>query len=40
MALTTGGGLLEAMRTKKRRQELKHALGEEFRYIFQRKKNK
>ncbi len=38
MMITTGGGLLEALRTKQRRQELKQALGQEFSYIFRRKK--
>jgi membrane-associated protein len=38
MVLTTGGGLLEAMRTKSRRAALKHALKDEFRYFFKRSK--
>jgi len=38
MVITTGGGLLEAMRTKSRRAALKRALKDEFRYFFGRKK--
>jgi membrane-associated protein len=38
MVITTGGGLIEAMRTKSRRAALKNALKDEFRYFFQRKK--
>jgi membrane-associated protein len=38
MLLTTGGGLLEVMRTKSRRAALKQALKDEFHYFFKRKK--
>jgi membrane-associated protein len=38
MAITTGGGLLEVMRTKSRRAALKNALRDEFNYFFKRKK--
>jgi len=38
MVITTGGGLIEAMRTKSRRAALKRALKDEFRYFFKRKK--
>ncbi len=38
MVLTTGGGLLEAMRTKSRRSALKRALKDEFHYFFKRNK--
>jgi membrane-associated protein len=38
MVITTGGGLIEAMRTKSRRAALKNALRDEFFYFFHRKK--
>jgi membrane-associated protein len=38
MVITTGGGLIEAMRTKPRRAALKRALKDELRYLFKRKK--
>jgi membrane-associated protein len=38
MVITTGGGLLEAMRTKSRRAALKRALKDEFHYFFKRNK--
>jgi membrane-associated protein len=38
MAITTGGGLIEAMRTKPRRAALKNALKDEFHYFFKRGK--
>jgi membrane-associated protein len=37
MVITTGGGLIEAMRTKSRRQALKNALRDEFSYFFKKK---
>jgi membrane-associated protein len=37
MAITTGGGLIEAMRTKSRRAALKRALKDEFHYFFNKK---
>jgi membrane-associated protein len=38
MVITTGGGLIEAMRTKSRRSALKNALRDEFYYFFKRNK--
>jgi membrane-associated protein len=38
MVITTGGGLIEAMRTKSRRAALKDALRDEFYYFFKRNK--
>jgi membrane-associated protein len=38
MVITTGGGLLEVMRTKSRRKALKSALRDEFHYFFKRSK--
>jgi membrane-associated protein len=38
MLITTGGGLLEIMRTKSRRSALKRALKDELHYFFKRKK--
>jgi membrane-associated protein len=38
MVITTGGGLIEAMRTKPRRAALKDALRDEFYYFFKRNK--
>jgi membrane-associated protein len=38
MLITTGGGLLEVMRTKSRRAALKQALKDEFHYFFKRGK--
>jgi membrane-associated protein len=40
MVITTGGALLEAMRTKSRRTALKRALKDEFRYLFKRRGEK
>jgi membrane-associated protein len=40
MVLTTGGGLIEIMRTKSRRAALKNALQDEFRYFFKRPSKK
>jgi hypothetical protein len=40
MVITTGGALLEAMRTKSRRAALKRALKDEFRYLFKRRGDK
>jgi membrane-associated protein len=38
MVITTGGGFIEIMRTKARRQELKNALRDEFHYFFKTRK--
>jgi membrane-associated protein len=38
MLITTGGGLIEAMRTKSRRKALRSALKDEFHYFFKRSK--
>ncbi len=38
MLITTGGGLLEILRTKQRREILKEALREEMQLLFKRKK--
>jgi hypothetical protein len=40
MVATTGGTLLESLRTKSRRQAVKNALRDEVNYLFKRKPKK